>query len=62
MALLKKYVTVQMDADGDVVAVWGPFETSEEAADWPAPNGTDPNSSFDVHGLFAAPEWSAADD
>jgi len=52
----KQYVVLEVD--GDLVrAVWGPFDEEDDARQWNGVPGKDPQTTYHVAAMFAAPEW-----
>lgn len=57
---LLSYVVVELD-DTDIVAIWGPFPTIEEASAWDGIPNTG-NTHYSVKILRSAPRWSEVAD
>jgi hypothetical protein len=50
-----RWIVVQLNDVGGVVAIWGPFPSEEEADNWEGIPGT--SMSMHKHPMRSAPQW-----
>jgi hypothetical protein len=56
--MIKRYVVAELGEDGGILALWGPFDTDEQATAWEGmPTGGHDASYYSVHAVYEAPKW-----